>query len=149
MEMKDIMALILYAVMGIGVLIGIANDLLYTQQSPASVANTTLTFANNTQTDITSYSIVPGSETVYGGSGEGLQVLKSGNYSMGYKGGTITPFNRTENDWWNTSLYNISYQYYPASYVENTTVRTIYSGILPLLAVLVLAGIWYYLRVKD
>lgn len=141
------MALIIFIVMGVGVLLGIANNLLYTQQNIVTVANKTLTFANNTPTTIENFALVSGSETVYGGRDAFLMPLNKGrNYTIDYSRGKITPLNETVYDWWNTSLYNVSYRYYPASYASNSMVRTIYSAILPLISILILLWLWWHFR---
>lgn len=152
MKIEEIVALIVFAIMGIGVLLGVANNLMYTQQSVVAIPNTTLIFINNTDTKITSYSLVPNSETVYGGDGvASLKKLNKGkNYTIDYNEAEITPINQTLDDWWNTSRYNISYQYYPSSYAQDQTVRTIYSAILPLIAIALLFWVWYFFRgVKE
>ena len=149
MEMEDIIKLIVFIILGFGVLMGVANTLLFTEQSTVIVTNQTITFINNTATDLTQYVIVSNSEVVYGArlTPTLLPLNKGDNYSVNYNSGTLTLMNRTDQDWYNsTPLVNVSYRYYPASYVADTTIRNIYSGILPLLALLLLGGLWFYFK---
>ena len=148
MDMEDIVKLIVFIIFGVGVLMGISNQLMNTDQNLVSIVNQTINpFQNNTPVTLTTYDIVPNSGIVYGGTNTSLMVLNQGNnYSFNYNGGTITLINSTPQDWYNNTRINVTYQIYPAAYVEDSRVRTIYAAILPLLAILVLLGGWYHFR---
>lgn len=145
MEMKDITMLVVYVVFAVGILMGISNQLMNTDQNLVRISNQTITpFQNNTPITVTPYDIVPGSVIVYGQYGVLAQAT---NYSVNANAGTIALINSTLQDWYNQTRTNVSYQYYPAAYVDNSMVRVIYAGILPILAIFVLIGAWYYFRI--
>ena len=142
MEMKEIVALIFGIVLGVGVLVSISNDLLNTQQ-PAKAnleVNTAVTSFNQTIT-LAQRNLVAGSVTVINAtcidtcSGSPNSTLRlNSEYTVNLPAGNIKFSNRT-------GQFNISYNYYPHSYVGGGIPKTIYDGMLPLIAV----GILVYL----
>ena len=148
MEVKEIMLLVISIVLGIGVLIGVANNLMYTQQSVASVTNES--FANtaynqsitlkNPKVRATTLTIANASDNTAGLP----NTLRSGSeYALNANAGIVQIINRTSG----TNGWYASYQYEPAAYVGNTLVQTIYAAAIPLIAVAVLFLIWGYVKV--
>lgn len=140
MDMKDFAMLIFGIVLGVGVLLSIASNLLITQQSTANIINETITSSAYNSTDSLNYpNVVVGSEIVKNATSDaaGLPTtLRLGSeYRMDYVKGMITLNNRT-------GSFFITYDYYPPAYVNGLS-KTIYNGMMPLLAVGVLIYIAY------
>lgn len=145
--MGKVVILIMTIVLGVGVLMSIGTDMLYTQQSTPTVVQKNISVTSFNQTiSLSHQSLVVGSETIInntcdstaastcGSSGANLSQLRSGSeYQLHAPSGAVKFFNRT-------GQFNITYQYYPPAYVTGLS-KTIYEGILPIMAVGVLVWI--------
>ena len=150
MEMKEVIMLIMAVVLGVGVLVSVANDLMYTQQSAKPNQQNNLLVSSFNQTiQLDNQNLVQNSVTVInatcpaGCSSSNNDTLRLGfEYQVNWYQGKITFVNRT-------GRFNLTDQYYPPAYAGTGIVQTIYSGTTALVAIGVLLYIAYLGLVKQ
>lgn len=127
-----ILATFVFLIIGIAFLREIGDSVAATSVTD-SVANETFLGLNNTNADLDQENIIPNSEVVLNDTS--TQVQPGGNYTMDYVRGYIRLINNAYN---NTNM-NISYNYYPSTYVRGTTPRALISLVVLFFALAVTA----------
>ena len=129
------------AVMVALIMVTTAGDFVTNQQSIVATSDTNVAVTSNASlsfTQLTFADLVPSSELINISNGTAL--IRNTNYVMDYDAGRVnitSGMSDGNSSLGNDDLINVSYAYFPASYIKNNTTRTLIF-IIPVVIIIIL-----------
>ncbi len=138
-NLMGIITIFILAILGL-VLIGPIADQINTLTSTQSVTNETVTFLNNTNSSLANGNITNSSITITNSSGT---TLSRGNFTAFPTAGIIFWNMDNNSRSLNNTLWNVSYSFQGADFIESSTTRTILDLIIIFFALGVFGWVIY------